>query len=57
MKNRKRIPYLYKVDNIVLVKNQKSTEFGKNAYNGPRTVKEVCNNGNIKIKKGAISDI
>ena len=57
MKNRKRIPYLYKVDNIVLVKNQKSTEFGKNAYNGPWTVKEVCNNGNIKIKKGAISDI
>ena len=40
-----------------MVKNQKSTKYGQNAYNGPWTITEVRNNGTVKLNKGAISDV
>ena len=47
---------MYKVNNLVLVKNQKSTKFGQNAYNCLCTLTEVGNNETLKINKGAVSD-
>ena len=55
--NSKRIPHQYKPEDLVLVKNEQSTKFGKDAYNGPWTIQEVRNNGTVKISKGLISDI
>ena len=47
MENKKRIPHIYKVNDLALVKNQKSTKYGQNAYNGPWTITEVRNNGTV----------
>ena len=55
--NSKRIPHQYKPKDLVLVKNEQSTKFGKDAYNGPWTIQEVRNNGTVKIAKGLVSDI
>ena len=46
-----------KVNNLVLVKNQKITKFGQNAYRSPWTVTEVRKNRIVKINKGVISNI
>ena len=54
MENEKRIPHTYKVNNLVLVKNQKSTKYGQNAYNGPWTITEARNNGTVKLNKVSI---
>ena len=51
MENQKRIPHTYKVNDLALVKKkkkEKSTKFGRNAYNGQWTVTEVRNNRTVK---------
>ena len=55
--NLKRIKHVYKVNDLVLVKNERSTKYGQDAYNGPWTILEVRNNGTVKIEKGAVSDV
>ena len=55
--NSKRIQYEYKINDQVLVKNQQSTKFGQDAYNGPWTVNKVRDNGTVKITKGFITDV
>ena len=55
--NNKRIKHEYKVNDTVLVKNEHSTKFGQDAYNGPWKILEVQNNGTVKIEKGAITDV
>ena len=55
--NSKRIQHEYKINDQVLVKNQQSTKFGQDAYNGPWTVNEVCDNRTVKITKGVITDV
>ena len=55
--NSKCIQHEYKINDQVLVKNQQSTKFGQDAYNGPWTVNEVCDNGTVKITKGVITNV
>ena len=55
--NSKHINYTYKDGNSVLVKNEQSTKYGKDAYNGPWTIQEVRDNRAIKISKGLVSDV
>ena len=55
--NSKRTPHDYKVKDLVLVKNEQSTKFGKDAYNGPWMIQEVRDNGTVKISKGPVSDV
>ena len=55
--NSKCIQHKYKVNDQVLVKNQKSTKFGQGAYNGPWTVNKVRNNGTVKITKVLVTDV
>ena len=50
----KRIPHKYKIQDLVLVKNEQATKFGKNTYNGPWTIQEVRDNGTVKIYKGSV---
>ena len=49
--NSKRVQHKYKVNNQILVKNQQSTKFGQDAYNGPWTINKVHNNRTVKITK------
>ena len=53
----KRTKNSYKAQDLVLVKNEQSTKFGKDAYNGPWTIQEVKDNGTVKITKGPVSDV
>ena len=55
--NSKRIQHEYKINDQVLVKNQQSTKFGQDAYNGPWTVNKVRDNRTVKITKGVITDV
>ena len=55
--NSKRINHTYKVQDLVLVKNEQSTKYGKDAYNSPWTIQEVQDNGTVKISKGPVSDV
>ena len=55
--NSKRIQHEYKINDQVLVKNQQSTKFGQDAYNGPWTVNKVRDNGTVKITKGFITNV
>ena len=50
-------PYTYEFGNLVLIKNEQSTKYGKDTYNGPWTIQEVRDNGTVKISKGPVSDI
>ena len=47
----------YKVDDLALVKNEQSSKYGKDAYNGPWTIQEVQDNRTVKIAKDPVSDI
>ena len=55
--NKKCISHNYKVNDSVLVTNERSTKYGQNAYSGPWTILEVRNNGTVKIEKKIITDI
>ena len=55
--NIKQIAHTYKVDDLVLVKNDQSFKYGKDAYNGPWTIQEVQDNWTINILKGPVSAI
>ena len=55
--NNKKIQHEYRVNDTVLVKNERSTKFGQDTYNSPWKILEVRNNGTVKVKKGAITDI
>ena len=49
----KHVPHKYKVDNKVLVKNQKSTNFGQDVYKGPWTINKDQDNENVNITQGS----
>ena len=55
--NSQRINHTYKEGDLVLVKNEQSTKYGKDAYNGPWTIQEVRNNRTVKISKGLVADV
>ena len=55
--NCKHIQHKYKVNDQVLVKNQQSTKFGQDAYNGPLTVSKVQDDRTFKITKGVVTGI
>ena len=55
--NSKQIDHIYKVDDLILIKNKQSTKYHKDAYNGIWTIQEVQDNGTVKISKGPVSDI
>ena len=57
MENQKILQYEHKGNDLVLVKNQKSSKFGQNDYNGLWTITKVGRNRTVKINKGAISDV
>ena len=54
--NSKRIPHEYKVGEKVLILNESRTKYGTDAYSGPYTVKEVRNNGTLRIQAGIMTD-
>ena len=41
----------------MLVKNEQSSKYGKDAYNSPWTIQEVQDNRTVKISIGQFSDI
>ena len=49
--NLKQIKHVYKVNDLVLVKNERSTKYEQDACNGPWTILEVRNNRTVKIEK------
>ena len=55
--NIKWIDHTYKVDDLILVKNEPSTKDDKDAYNGPWMIQEVWDNATIEISKGPVSDV
>ena len=54
--NKKRVAHVYKPEDLILIKNEQKTKYGKDAHQGPWTVTHVNNNRNVKIKKGIVSD-
>ena len=57
LKNSKGVKHTYKVGDSALVKNEQSTKYNKDAYNGPWTIQEVQDNGTVKISKRPVSDV
>ena len=55
--NSNHVQHKYKVNDQILVKNQQSTKFGQDAYNGPWTINKVRNNRTVKITKELVTDI
>ena len=55
--NRTRKVHNYKIDDLVLIKNEQSTKYGNTAYSGPYTVTSVNNNGTIHVNKGIVTDV
>ena len=55
--NSNQITHIYKVDDLVLVKNKQSSKYSKDTYNGPWEIQEVRDNGTVKIAKCLVSDI
>ena len=49
--NKKRVELMYTPGKLVLIKNKRTTKFGKNAYQGPWEITAVNNNGTLSIKK------
>jgi hypothetical protein len=54
--NAKRIPHTYRVNDLIMVKNDPSRKFGSNAYSGPYRIINVRNNGTLRIQKRNIED-
>ena len=54
--NKKRVNYKYKPGDLVLVKNERKTKFGTDAYQGPWKVTAVNVNGTVNIQKGIVND-
>ena len=55
--NRTRKVHKYKIDDLVLIKNEQSTKYGNTAYSGPYTVTSVNNNGTLHVNKGIVTDV
>ena len=55
--SRKQIAHTYKVNDLVLVKKELSSKYGKDAYNGPWAVPEVQDNRMVEVSKGPVSEI
>ena len=55
--NRTRKVHKYKIDDLVLIKNEQSTKYGNTAYSGPYTVTSVNNNGTLHVRKGIVTDV
>lgn len=54
--NSKRIPYEYRVGQLILVKAAQSLKYGTDAYLGPYTVVGVNDNGTIRVNEGKVTD-
>ena len=52
--NAKRTPYMYKVGEQVLYKNEMVQKFGQNPYSGPYQIRKINTNGTVRIKIGSI---
>ena len=55
--NRTRLVHKYKIDDLVLIKNEQSTKYGNTAYSGPYTVTSVHDNGTLHVRKGIVNDV
>ena len=54
--NAKRLPYTYKVDDLVLIKKDQNSKYGSDAYAGPFTITQVNENGTVRVLEGTTSD-
>ena len=54
--NKKQIAHTYKVDDLVLVKNEQSSKCGKDTFYVPWTIQEVQDNGTVKISKDPVTN-
>ena len=53
--NKTRIPYQYKVGDLVLIKKGTENKY-ESPFSGPHFVTNVNDNGTIKVQQGAVSD-
>ena len=55
IKNSKRIPYQYKVGDMVMLENHRNNKY-EQLYKGPYLVMQVNTNGTVCLKIGAVMD-
>ena len=48
---------MYQPGKLVLLKNEKNTKFGTDAYQDPWKIKSINQNGTVTINKGVVDDI
>ena len=54
--NKSRIDHTYKIGDQVLIKNEQSSKYARQAYSGPYKITAVNTNGTVKLKKGIIEE-
>ena len=54
--NKSRIDHTYKIGDQVLIKNDQSSKYARQAYSGPYKITAVNTNGTVKLKKGIIEE-
>ena len=54
--NAKRLEHTYHINDKILIKNDHSRKYGKNAYSGPYRVTRVNDNGTLRYRRGNIED-
>ena len=55
--NKSRIPYEYKVNDMILVTRNKASKHGEREKDGPYPIIQVNDNGTVRYDKGTYSDI
>ena len=55
--NKTRIDHTYEIGDQVVIKNEQSSKYGKQAYDGPFLITKVNTNGTVNIQKGITNDV
>ena len=55
--NAKRADHKYNIGDLVIIKNDSTAKYAKQAYSGPFKITSVNNNGTVNIQKGIINDV
>ena len=54
--NKSRREHTYHIGDLVLMKNDSNTKYGKDPYSGPYEIVRVNDDGTLRIQKGAMLD-
>eukprot|EP00957_Ditylum_brightwellii_P013982 1055109-Ditylum_brightwellii.AAC.1 len=55
--NKKRKTPNYQVGDNVLLKGNRATKYGNNAYGGPYPIEQLNSNGTVKIRMNTVTDV